>query len=255
MTQRIKALVEAGSASAGPPLGPQLGPLGVNIGEVVSTINQETKEFEGMQVPVTVIVDEESKDFEIEVGTPPTSAMIKEEVDLDSLSPHPEKEKVANMLIEQCIKIAKAKMPDLNAPHMKSAVKQIVGACLTSGILVEDKDPREVCREIDEGKYDEEIENEKTELTEEEKEALRKEREEMKEKMEEMEEEWREKAEQMIKEMEGGEEELSRDDMVEKLKAEEIPYEIIEDLLPEEEEEGEGAEDVEEMEEEEEKEA
>lgn len=255
MAQKIKALIEGGNASAGPPLGPQLGPLGVNIGSVVSSINEETKEFEGMEVPVTVVVDDESKDFEIEVGTPPTSAMIKEEVNLDKLSPHPEKEKVANMLIEQCIKIAKAKMPDLNAPHMKSAVKQIVGACLTSGVLVEDKDPRKVVKEIDKGKYDEEIKNEKTELTEEEKEELRKEKEKMKEKMEEMEEEWKEKAEEMIKKMEGEEEEYSRDDMVEKLKAEDIPYEIIEELLPEEEGEEESEEETEATEEVEEEEA
>jgi large subunit ribosomal protein L11 len=257
----IKALVEAANASAGPPLGPQLGPLGVNIGQVVSEINEKTQEFEGMEVPVTVIVDEETKDFEIEVGTPPTSAMIKEETELDTLSPHPKEEKVANMLIEQCIKIAKAKMPDLNSPTMKSAVKQVVGSCASSGVLVEDKEPEEVIKEIDEGKYDEEIESEKTELTEEEKEELRKEREELEEKREEMEEEWREKAEEMLKQMEAETEEgeeLSRSEKVEKLKGEDIPYEIIVEFLPEEEEEEEdeeGEEETEEVFEEEEEEA
>lgn len=251
----IKALVEAANASAGPPLGPQLGPLGVNIGEVVSKINEDTKEFEGMEIPVTVAVDEETNEFEIEVGTPPAAAMIKKETELDTLSPHPNEEKVSNMLIEQCIKIAKAKMSDLNSPTLKSGVKQIVGSCASSGVLVEDKDPEEVIKEIDEGKYDEEIKNEKTELTEEEKEKLEKEREEMEEKMEEKEEEWREQAEEMLermeKEVEEDEEieEFSRDEKVERLKAEDIPYEIIVEFLPEEEEEEEGEEDEEEEEE------
>lgn len=254
----IKALVEAGNASAGPPLGPQLGPLGVNIGKIVSEINEKTEDFDGMDIPVTVKIDEETKDFEIEVGTPPTSAMIKRETGVDTLSPHPREEKVANMLIEQCIKIAKSKTPDLNAHDMKGAVKQVVGSCDSCGVLVEDKEPREVIEEINNGKYDKEIEEEKTELTEEELEELRKEREELKEEKEEKEEEWREEAERLIKEMEGAEEELSRGQKVEKLKAKDIPYEIIVEFLPEEEEEGvegeeggeEGAEEPEETEEE-----
>lgn len=234
MSQEIQALIEGGNASAGPPLGPQLGPLGVNIGEVVNEINEKTKEFEGMQVPVTVIVEEDSNEFEVDVGTPPVSALIKKEVNLDTLSSNPHEEKVANMRIEQCIKLGKAKMPDLNSPTLKSAVKQIVASCTTSGVLVENKDPREVIRKIDEGKYDEKIENEKTELSEEEKEELRKERERMKEQIEEQEEEWREKAEEMLNKLESEEEEYTRDDKVQKLKAEDIPHEIITEFLPEE---------------------
>lgn len=240
----ISALVDAGDVSAGPPLGPQLGPLGVNIGEVVSKINEKTAGFEGMEIPVTVKVDEETNEFEIEVGTPPTAAMIKEEVDLDTLSSHPKTEKVADLFIEQCIKIAKSKLPDLNCSEMKSAVKQVVGSCVSSGVMVEDKNPKEVLKEIDRGKYDEEIESEKTELTEEEKEELRKKREELQEKMEEREEEFREKAEEILKQIEEeeeaeDEEEFSRDERVSRLEAEEIPHEIILEYLPEEEEEGE----------------
>lgn len=239
----ISALVEAGNVSAGPPLGPQLGPLGVNIGEVVSEINDKTQDFEGMEIPVTVKVDEDTKDFEIEVGTPPTAAMIKREVELDTLSPHPKEEKVADLFIEQCIKIAKSKLPDLNCSELKSAVKQVVASCVSSGVLVEDKNPKEVLQEIDEGKYDEEIENEKTELTEEEMEEIRKKREELQEKMEEREEEFREKAEQIMKQLEAEEkeleegEELTREDKVSRMEAEDIPYEIIVEYLPEEEEE------------------
>ena len=69
----ISALVSGGEASAGPPLGPALGPMGVNVLQVVNTINEKTKDFPGMKVPVKVEVDTETKKFTIEVGIPPHS--------------------------------------------------------------------------------------------------------------------------------------------------------------------------------------
>ena len=78
-SQTVEALVEGGKASAAPPLGPALGPLGVNIGQVISAINQKTDSFKGMQVPIKVIVDTSTKKFEITVGTPPAAALIKKE--------------------------------------------------------------------------------------------------------------------------------------------------------------------------------
>ncbi len=74
--QIVEALVEGGKASAAPPLGSSLGPLKVNIGLVVSQINDKTKDFKGMKVPVKVIVDLDSKEFTIEIGTPPASQLI-----------------------------------------------------------------------------------------------------------------------------------------------------------------------------------
>ena len=65
--EKIDVLVEGGKATAAPPLGPALGPLGVNIGEVVGTINEKTKAFAGMKVPVKVTVDSDTKEFDIEV--------------------------------------------------------------------------------------------------------------------------------------------------------------------------------------------
>jgi len=83
MADTIKALVDGGKASAGPPLGPALGPLGVNIIQIVNTINDKTKQFEGMKVPVKVIVDPKTKKFEVEVGTPPASSLILNELKLE----------------------------------------------------------------------------------------------------------------------------------------------------------------------------
>ena len=80
MAETIEVLVEGGKASAGPPLGPALGPLGVNVMQVVNAINEKTKHFDGMKVPVKVIVDPKTKGFEIEVGTPPVTALILKEL-------------------------------------------------------------------------------------------------------------------------------------------------------------------------------
>ena len=72
----INGLIEGGKATSGPPFGPALGPLGVNIAGIVAEINTKTKDFEGMKIPVKVIVDTSTKKFRVEVGSPSTSALI-----------------------------------------------------------------------------------------------------------------------------------------------------------------------------------
>jgi len=106
-TQIVETLVNGGQATAAPPLGPALGPLGVNIGQVVQEINKKTAAFKGMQVPVKVNVDTDTKEFDISIGTPPASALIKKEAGIEKGSGNPKADKVADVLIEQIIKIAK----------------------------------------------------------------------------------------------------------------------------------------------------
>ena len=77
---KVSALVEGGKASAGPPIGPALGSTGVNLYQVVQKINEITSEYKGLKVPVNITVDRETKEFEVEVGMPPTSALIIKEV-------------------------------------------------------------------------------------------------------------------------------------------------------------------------------
>jgi len=151
----IDALVPGGQATAGPPLGPALGPLGVNVMAIVNRINELTKDFAGMKVPVKITVDVETKEFEVEVGTPTTSALIVKELGIEKGSGAPSKQKVGNLTIQQVIKIAKMKRSELLAKSLKKAAKEILGSCVSMGITVEGKDPREVQREIDEEKYDE----------------------------------------------------------------------------------------------------
>ncbi|MHA2067153.1 MAG: 50S ribosomal protein L11, partial [Candidatus Thorarchaeota archaeon] len=75
----VSVLVVGGEANAGPPLGPALGPLGVNVLAIVKAINEATKEYLGMRVPLKVNVDSETKQFELEIGIPTTSALIVKE--------------------------------------------------------------------------------------------------------------------------------------------------------------------------------
>lgn len=156
--ETIEALVEGGQASAGPPLGPALGPLGINVGEVVSEINKKTSDYEGMTVPVKVVVDEESGDFEIEVGSPPTAALIRNELGIEKGAGSPEEVPVGDISISQLIKIAEKKKGSILAKNKKKAVKEVLGACVSMGVYAKGKEPQELQREIEEGKYDDQLE-------------------------------------------------------------------------------------------------
>lgn len=161
--QTVEALVEGGKASAGPPIGSSLGPLKVNVGQVVSEINTKTKDFSGMKVPVKIIVDTEDKSFTITIGTPPTSQLITKESGIEKGSGEPHINKAGVISFEQVIKVAKMKSSSLLVNSFKSAVKTIVGSCQSAGILIDGKDAMEVIKEINEGKYDDLIKSEKTE--------------------------------------------------------------------------------------------
>ncbi len=150
----IKALIGGGKATAGPPLGPALGPLGVNVLAIVNKINEVTKHYAGMKVPVQITVDAETKEFEVSVGTPTTSALIVSELQVEKGSGAPKTEKVGNLSMQQVVKVAKIKHSELLARNLKSAVKEVLGSCVSIGVTVEEKDPREVQKEIDEGKHD-----------------------------------------------------------------------------------------------------
>ncbi len=152
----ISVLVEAGKATAGAPLGPALGPLGVNIGEIVKAINDKTKEFLGMKVPVKIIVNSD-KSFEVSVGLPPTSALIKKEIKAEKGSKNPKAEKVGNISFEQVKKIARIKLDSLNSHELRSAVREIIGTCDSMGVTIEGKSARGLQKELAEGKLDSQL--------------------------------------------------------------------------------------------------
>ena len=150
----VESLVSGGKATAGPPLGPALGPLGVNVLAIVNQINEVTKDFSGMKVPVKISVDTETKEFEVSVGTPPTAALLVSEIGVSKGSGVPNTEKIGNITLEQAVKIAKMKKEDVLGSTLKACVKEVIGTGVSMGITVEGKDPREVQKEIDEGKHD-----------------------------------------------------------------------------------------------------
>jgi len=107
MAEQVEALVDGGKATAGPPLGAALGPLGVDVTKIVTEINKLTKDFNGMKVPVTVSVDTKSKTWDIKVGTPPTSQLIKSELGIESGSGETGTQVAGDMTLEQAMKVAR----------------------------------------------------------------------------------------------------------------------------------------------------
>ena len=150
----VELIVSGGQANAGPPLGPALGPLGVNVVAIVNKINEITKEYAGMKVPVKISVDQEDKTFEVTVGTPTASALIVAELKIEKGSGTPNTVKVGNLSMEQMVKIAKIKRAQLLAPTLKKATKEMLGTCVSLGVTVEGKDPREVQKEVDDGQFE-----------------------------------------------------------------------------------------------------
>ena len=150
----VEALVSGGQATAGPPLGPALGPLGVNVLAIVNKINEITENYSGMKVPVKIVVNVETKEFEVSVGTPTTSALIVSELGVKKGSGAPNTEKIGDLSMERVVHIAKLKGTELLAKNLKAAAKEVLGSCVSMGVTVEGEDPREVQKEIDEGKHD-----------------------------------------------------------------------------------------------------
>lgn len=170
--ETIEILAEGGKATASPQLAQSLGPKGINIKDVLTKVNDKTASFKGMKVPVKIIFDTETKGIELEVGTPPTSELIKKELGIKKGAGRPQLEKVGNIGIEHVIKIAKMKEDSILHNSLKAVVKTVIGSCNSLGVLVEGLDGKEVNKLIDEGKFDKEINEVKTEVDEEKKKIL-----------------------------------------------------------------------------------
>src|SRR4030066_1147560 len=151
----VELLVNGGQANAGPPLGPALGPLGVNVMLVVNKINELTKDYAGMKVPVKVAVDTEDKTFDVTVGVPTAAALVVSELKVEKGSGTPNSVKVGDLSMDQIVRIARIKRAELLAGDLKSAAKEVLGTCVSMGVTVEGKDPREGEREVDAGKFGE----------------------------------------------------------------------------------------------------
>jgi large subunit ribosomal protein L11 len=152
MVQEVRTMVEGGKASTGPPLGPALGPLGLNLAQIVKEINEKTKDFAGMQVPIILtVIDAGKKTYEIKVGIPPTSALLKKELGIQTASGKRKEVIAGDATMEQIKKVAMAKMDSMMANDLKGAVLEVLGTAFSSGIKVEGKDARDVQKMIQNG--------------------------------------------------------------------------------------------------------
>lgn len=156
MVDKVEAMVDGGKATAGPPLGPALGPKGVNIGQVIAKINEKTKAFDGMKVPVTVLINDD-KTFDIKVGTPPMSALIKAELNIPLGSGNPKTTKVGNLTIEQAKKVAEQKRDDLLGATVKARVMEVSGNCVSLGVTIDGKDAKVFQADVRAGVYDDQL--------------------------------------------------------------------------------------------------
>ncbi|CCQ36138.1 50S ribosomal protein L11 [Natronomonas moolapensis 8.8.11] len=153
MAGTIEVLVPGGQANPGPPLGPELGPTPVDVQAVVNEINEQTAAFDGTEVPVTVDYDDDGS-FGIEVGVPPTAALIKDELGFETGSGEPNEEFVADMSAEQLKTVAEQKLPDLLAYDARNAAKEVAGTCASLGVTVEGEDARMFNERLENGEFD-----------------------------------------------------------------------------------------------------
>lgn len=142
LADEVSVLVEGGKASAGPPLGPALGPLGVNVGQVVAKINEETRQFAGMRVPVVVRVDPATRAFTLVVGKPPVAALLLKEAGQEKGSGKAKIEVVGDVSLEAVRRIAEAKGDDLFGRTIEERMNQVIGTCVSLGLTVDGEDPR-----------------------------------------------------------------------------------------------------------------
>ncbi|MEK6850339.1 MAG: 50S ribosomal protein L11 [Nanoarchaeota archaeon] len=163
----IKLIVDGGDMKPGPAVAQQIGPLGINLGKVISDVNTATLGFKGTKVPVEIDVDSKTKDYKIKVFSPPVAELIKKEIGVEKGSGLAGGYQVGNVAFERVIEIAKTKRNSLLAKDLKSAIKLVVGTCVSLGVLIDNKHAKEIEKDIDSGVYANEIKNEITSVSEE----------------------------------------------------------------------------------------
>ncbi|MFH0808480.1 MAG: 50S ribosomal protein L11 [archaeon] len=168
----IKLLIEGGNMTPGPAVAQQLGPMGVNMGKVISDVNKATQEFKGVTLPVHLTINPDTKEVSIKVLSPPTSELLKKELGVAKASGARLKQRVGNLAIEQIIAVSKAKHDAMLSSDFMATLKSVLGTCQALGALIEDKEVKEILKDIEEGKFAEEIKAKKTDVDPEKRKAL-----------------------------------------------------------------------------------
>ncbi len=170
----IKLLVEGGKMTPGPAVAQQLGPMGLNLGQIISDVNERTKGFSGMNVPVVLDVDSETKKVKITVLSPPTSELIKKEIGIEKGTAARMKVRVGNMAFEQVLSVALQKHDSMLSNELVSSIKSVLGTCQTMGLFVDSREVKDIMNDFNEGVYDAMIKAKKTDVDPEKAEELNK---------------------------------------------------------------------------------
>ena len=133
----VKLQLNAGKATAGPPVGSSLGPHGINIPAFTKEFNEKTASQEGLVIPVVITIYAD-RSFSFVLKTPPAAVLIKKACGIESGAANSIKQKVATITTAQVKEIAELKMPDLNASTLESAMSMIEGTCRSMGVKVEE---------------------------------------------------------------------------------------------------------------------
>ena len=136
MAKKIKAVVkvqiQAGKATAAPPVGTALGPHGINMGQFIKEYNERTASLAGTVVPAVVTVFED-RSYTFVTKSPPAADLIRREAGIEKGSGKPNKEKVGKITRAQVKKIAETKLADLNATSVEGAMKMVEGTARSMG--------------------------------------------------------------------------------------------------------------------------
>jgi large subunit ribosomal protein L11 len=139
MAKKIKAVVkvqiQAGKATAAPPVGTALGPHGINMGQFIKEYNERTASLAGTVVPAVVTVFED-RSYTFVTKSPPAADLIRREAGIEKGSGKPNKEKVGKLSRAAVKKIAETKMADLNATSVEGAMKMVEGTARSMGVEV-----------------------------------------------------------------------------------------------------------------------
>ena len=137
MAKKVKAVVkvqiQAGKATAAPPVGTALGPHGINMGQFIKDYNEKTASLAGTIVPAVVTIFED-RSFTFVTKSPPAADLIRKEAGLEKGSGKPNKEKVGTISKAQVKKIAETKMNDLNATSVEGAMRMVEGTARSMGV-------------------------------------------------------------------------------------------------------------------------
>ena len=141
MAKKVKSIVNiqlpAAKATPGPPVGSSLGPHGINIAGFVKEFNDKTANQVGFTIPCVITIYED-RSFDFVLKTPPAAVLIMKELGLSKASGVPNKTKVGKLTKAQVEKIAKIKLPDLNATSLESAMSMVKGTARSMGVTVEE---------------------------------------------------------------------------------------------------------------------